>query len=170
MKTLIERNGFWVLISFTTLFLYLLPLSVIVLFSVLLMFGFLESILMSKVYFFLFFGITLLLMLRIRENRILYGSGLFILISCSWYGFWYYERWCRISEDFSLLQTFDFSRFVLLLTPVWYTLLGLSFIVIMQKIRYGFVLVIIVTIMQLNLAFDSAQFFKNPSSLTHKTF
>lgn len=141
-----------------------------VLYTISLFIGFWESILMSKLYLPVAFGITLLLLIQAKEHRILYGFGLFVLVSCLWYGFWYYEPWCNFLCHFPLFQMFDFSRFVLLLTPVWYGLLALSFVVIIQKIRFGWVIVFVITIAQLNLAFNLAQFFKNPSGLTYQKF
>ncbi|MFH0710518.1 MAG: DUF6044 family protein [Pseudomonadota bacterium] len=142
----------------------------IVLYTALLFAGLWESVLMSKYYFPFSFGIILWLLFRFKEHRILYGVWLFVLISSLWYGFWYYEPWCNFSQHVPLLQTFDFSRFVLLLTPVWYALVAYSSVIIIQKIRFGIVIVIIVVIAQLNFAFDSAQFTQNPKGLTYKSF
>jgi len=128
------------------------------------------SLLMSKVYLPFSFGMILWLLFRVKEHRIFYSLWLFVLMCCLWYGVWYYEPWCNFSQHFPLLQTFDFSRFVLLLTPVWYALFAYSSVVIVQKIRFGIVIVIILAIAQLNLAFDSAQFFQNPKGLTYKSF
>lgn len=143
---------------------------IIIMNAVLLSTDSLERMLMSKYYLPFAFGVTLLLWIRTKEHHVLYGSGFFILLSCLWYGFWYYEPWCHLSGQFSFLQTFDFSRFVLLLTPIWYVLLAYAWILIIQKIRFGWAIIIIIAAFQLNLTFASAQFFNNPTGVTYKKF
>jgi hypothetical protein len=148
----------------------MVSLGVVILFVGSLFSGFWETILMSKYYIPTLLAITLI-SLRVKKPFWMMYAGVLLAIVCSlWYGLWYYQGWITFSHTITLFTLLDFSRFVLLLTPVWYVLFALSCVVVMQKIRLGVVIVVIVTLFQLNLAFEQAQFFPNSKGLTYAKF
>lgn len=157
---LIGKENKGMTVSAALILLYLLSLAS----------GIWEGILMSKYYPPFVLAVTIGLWIGIKGYRLFLGLFLFILAACVWYGLWYYEAWCILSKGSMLLRTFDFSRFVLLLTPVWYLVLALAFSVVMKKVRYGWVVVMITGALQLSFAFDSAQYFQNPTGITYRKF
>ena len=142
----------------------------IVLFSLSLFSGVWEMVLMSHYYLMSMVGLTIVSLVYLKKYRLFLGLLAFALWSSIWYGFWYYQGWIEFSHGVTLLNIFDFSRFVLLLTPVWYLLFAISAIIVLKKIRYGVVIVGMVSLLQLNYAFESAQFYNNPSGLNYQKF
>ncbi|MCX6061691.1 MAG: DUF6044 family protein [Campylobacterales bacterium] len=148
----------------------IVSLSIAVVFIGSLFSGFWEIVLMSKYYLPSLFVITLISLGIQKSFRMFFAFLLFTLCCCVWYGFWYYQGWIEFSQNIYLLSTFDFSRFILLLTPIWYVLFALSGLIILKKIRFGIVIMAIVSLLQLNQAFESAQFFQNPKGITYQKF
>jgi hypothetical protein len=148
----------------------MLSLSLVILFVGSLFSGFWETILMSKYYIPTLLVITLI-SLRVKKPFWMMYAGVLLAIVCSlWYGLWYYQGWIELSHAITLFTLLDLSRFVLLLTPVWYVLFALACVVVIQKLRFGIVIVVIITLLQLNLAFEQAQFFPNSKGLTYEKF
>lgn len=145
-------------------------LITVVLFTGSLFSGLWEMILMSKYYLPSLFVIILISLSVNKSFRAFYALLLFALCCSAWYGIWYYQGWIEVSQTISLFHTFDFSRFILLLTPVWYLLLALSSIIILKKIRFGIIIVAMISLLQLNYAFESAAFFSNPKGMTYHKF
>ncbi|MDD2828571.1 MAG: DUF6044 family protein [Sulfuricurvum sp.] len=139
-------------------------------FSLTLFSGVWETVLMSQYYLISMVGFVIISFLYLKQSRLFLGLLAFILWSSLWYGFWYYKGWIEFSHGIALLNMFDFSRFVLLLTPIWYLLFALSSIIVLKKIRYGIVIVALVSLLQLNYAFESAQFYNNPTGLNYQKF
>ncbi len=148
----------------------MLSWMIVILFMVSLLSSFWEIILMSNYYLPCLLAITLISLGVQKPFRVFYAF-LFFVLSCSlWYGLWYYQGWVELSHTIPLLNTFDFSRFVLLLSPVWYLLFALSGVIVLKKIRFGIIIVAIVSLLQLNQAFESTQFFQNPKGVTYGKF
>ncbi len=148
----------------------MLSWMIVILFTASLFSGFWEIILKSNYYLPSLLVVTLI-SLGIQNSFRLFYLFLFFSLLCSlWYGFWYYQGWIEFSHTIPLLNTFDFSRFVLLLSPIWYLLFALSGVIILKKIRFGIIVVAIVLLLQLNLTFESAQFFSNPKGMTYQKF
>lgn len=143
---------------------------IVVLFVGSLFSGLWEIVLMSK-YYFPTFLILILVSLGVDKSfRVFYALLLFAICCSVWYGLWYYQGWIEFSKTISLLHIFDFSRFILLLTPVWYLLFAFGSMVIVKKIRFGIVIVAIVSLLQFNQAYESAEFFQNSKGLTYQKF
>lgn len=147
-----------------------LSLIIIVLFILSWFSGIWEIILMSKYYLPSVLAITLISMRAKKSFRMFYAFLFFTLCCSLWYGFWYYQAWIEVSQTVSLLSIFDLSRFILLLGPIWYFLFALSGIIILKKIRFGAVIVLVVSLLQFNQAFESAQFFQNSKGMTYQKF
>jgi hypothetical protein len=145
-------------------------LIIVVLFIGSLFSGLWEMILISNYYLPSLCVVTVISLGVQKSFRVFYTLLLFVLCCSVWYGFWYYQGWIAFSQTIILLHTFDFSRFILLLTPVWYLLLALSSMIIIKKIRFGIVIVAIISLLQLNQAFESAEFFPNPKGITYHKF
>jgi hypothetical protein len=129
-----------------------------------------EMVLMSKYYLPILLLITLISVTYQKYFRLFYALLLFVLCCSVWYSFWYYQGWIEFSQSIVILKTFDFSRFILLIGPIWYLLFALAGLIILKKIRFGMVVVVIVSLLQLNQTFESAQFFQNPNGLTYQKF
>ena len=69
-----------------------------------------------------------------------------------WAEFWQSPWWNQFSETFSLIKSFHFSRFIFISVPIWYLLFALSIKEFVQKVRFSFLWLIPLVILQLNLA------------------
>ncbi|MGA9045332.1 DUF6044 family protein [Sulfuricurvum sp.] len=147
-----------------------ISLLIVLLFMVSLFSGLWESILMSQYYLPILFLITLISLTYQKHFRLFYAFLLLVVCCSAWYGFWYYQGWIEFSQSIALLKTFDFSRFILLTSPIWYLLFALAGIIILKKIHFGMVIVAIISLLQLNQTFESAQFFPNPKGMTYQKF
>lgn len=103
-------------------------------------------------------------------QRLFYGVLLLMFIFCVWYGFWYYEIFYQWTKEITLLRIYDFSRFILLLTPMWYILLGYAFWVIVQKIHWGWIIAVSMGMFQIMNAFENPPFSYVPNGLNFRSF
>ena len=103
-------------------------------------------------------------------QRLFYGVLLLMFIFCVWYGFWYYEIFYQWTKEITLLRIYDFSRFILLLTPMWYILLGYAFWVIVQKIRWGWIIAVSMGMFQIMNAFENPPFSYVPNEMNFRSF
>lgn len=145
-------------------------LMIVLLFTVSLFSGLWESTLMSRYYLPILLLTTLISLTYQKLFRLFYALLLFILCCSVWYGLWYYNGWIDFSHSIAIFKIFDLSRFILLVSPLWYLLFALAGLIIVKKIRFGIVIVATVSLLQLNQAFESAQFFKNPKGMTYQKF
>lgn len=107
---------------------------------------------------------------RSKKEMWLYGSLLFLMASAMWYGFWYYQGWAGIADQSALFRMFDFSRFALMQSAVWYVAFALACIVLVRKlVPYGVGLVAVVMLLQVMLAFGHKTF-QYSEGLSYKWF
>jgi len=148
----------------------IVSMLIISMFTFLVFSDFLENFLMSKYYVPTAFIITLIALIRSHQYRFFYATILMTIIFSAWYALWYYKTWCYLSQQIHFFQIFDFSRFVLLLTPIWYLLAAWSFLIIFKKLPYGWILVGSIVTAQFVFLSESVPFFQNSKGLTYKTF
>ncbi|MBM7553808.1 DUF6044 family protein [Thalassobacillus pellis] len=91
-------------------------------------------------YYIILPAIMLAFILALSEKRI---PKLLLLLTAAnailslWYGFWYWEGWRVLKDEYMILNTFNFSRYHFLSPLFWYISFGLALSMIAGKLYYG---------------------------------
>lgn len=91
-------------------------------------------------------------------KRIIPGTLLGLLLIAGiisiWYGFWFYDGWIPIKQQFGFLREFNFSRFHWLHPLLWYLIFALALKIIAGDSRLGKALVMILIVIQIGVLFN----------------
>ncbi|PKM77572.1 MAG: hypothetical protein CVU90_06910 [Firmicutes bacterium HGW-Firmicutes-15] len=90
-----------------------------------------------------------------RIPGILLGLLLITGIISIWYGFWFFDGWIPIKQQFGFLREFNFSRFHWLHPLLWYLIFALALKIIAGNNRLGKALVMILIVVQIGFLFSN---------------
>jgi len=116
------------------------------------------------------FTLAIFGLLKNKEEKNFYQSLLFISIFSIWYGLWYYKGIKIIIDEISILKIFDFSRFALLNSAIWYVLLALSFVIYSKRLYYSRLLIFAISLLQLSILWQNKTFYPNAFGLNFKNY
>lgn len=99
-------------------------------------------------------GIALLVSAyRNLKPKLLLGFFLSAAVLSLWYAFWYWEGWRVLKDQFTILNTFNFSRVHFLDPPIWYICFALALIILWKHLKFGKILVVTLIVLQCTYLF-----------------
>ena len=119
--------------------------------------------------------ILLLLMVFVyilkKEVRLLNLLMILQILFAYWGAFWFDSWWAEVAKHFSLINTFNFTRFAYMATPLWYIMFAMALKILSEKILFAPLFIVGLAAAQLYLAFLRRDFFYDPrGQITFKSY
>lgn len=99
------------------------------------------------------FAALVVVWIKREKAKLLLSLFLINALLSVWYALWYWEGMRVLKDKFSLMNTFNFSRFHFLHPLFWYVAFAIALIILLQRVQHGRNIVLAVLCLQIGILF-----------------